>query len=72
MGSTKGVGAMAAATGGGPVGPGGQEKPESMQPGSTVKGVQLNDKLAADGSSVLQGDKDIHLESGMKIEVGLM
>jgi hypothetical protein len=73
LGSTKDVGTMAAATGGGPVAPGGQDKSESMQPGSTVKGVKLDTKLTADGSSVLHGsDKEIHLESGMKIQVGLM
>lgn len=44
----------------------------SMPSGSSVKGVQLDTELAADGSAVLHAQKDIHLESGMRIEVGLM
>jgi hypothetical protein len=44
----------------------------SIQPGSSVKGVVLNTAPAADGSSVLLStDKDIKLESGMRLEVGL-
>ncbi len=37
-----------------------------------MKGVQLDTKLATDAATVLRANKDIHLESGMKIEVGLM
>jgi hypothetical protein len=73
QGSTRNVGAMAAATGGGPnAGSGGEQQAAPMSPGSTMKGVQLDTKLATDGATVLRANKDIHLESGMKIEVGLM
>jgi hypothetical protein len=71
--STRSVGTTAAATGGAFATGGGEQQPEIMAPGSTVKGVQLDTKLTTDGSSVLRAsNKDIHLESGMKIQVGLM
>jgi len=40
--------------------------------GSSIKGVTLNSAPAPDGSSVLQStDKDIKLESGTRLEIGL-
>src|SRR5277367_3400239 len=73
LASTRSVGTMAAATGGGPTAPGGERQAEIMPPGSTVKGVHLDTNLATDGATALHANnKDIHLESGMKIEVGLM
>lgn len=45
---------------------------QSIPPGSSVKGIQLDSKLA-DGSAALRStQKDIRLEGGMRIEVGLM
>jgi hypothetical protein len=71
--STRGVATTAAATGVGPVAGGGEQQPELMPPGSTVKGVQLDTKMTTDGATILRANnKDIHLENGMKIEVGLM
>lgn len=70
--STRGVGVTAAQTG---LSSGGRSDsaPAALQPGSSVKGLQLDDKLASDGSAVLRStDKDIRLENGMRIEVGLM
>jgi len=44
-----------------------------IQAGSGIKGVVLNPTPAADGSSVLQStEKDIRLESGTRLEIGLM
>jgi hypothetical protein len=44
----------------------------SIQAGSSIKGVVLNPKPAADGSSVLQStDKDFKLDSGTRLEIGL-
>jgi hypothetical protein len=41
--------------------------------GSAIKGVALNPQPAADGSSVLQStEKDIKLDSGTRLEVGLL
>ncbi|QNI33028.1 hypothetical protein H7849_03360 [Alloacidobacterium dinghuense] len=70
--STRGVASTAVATGAGLNANEERGENSSMPSGSSVKGVQLDTKLAADGSAVLHSQKDIHLESGMKIEVGLM
>lgn len=73
LASTRSAGQMTAATGGGPVAVSHEQQAESIPPGSTVKGVQLDTKLTADGATTLHANnKDIRLESGMKIEVGLM
>ena len=51
---------------------GGGSGNESIPAGSTIKGVTLNPTPAADGSSVLQSqDKDLKLESGTRLEIGL-
>ena len=51
---------------------GGGSGNESIPAGSTIKGVILNPTPAADGSSVLQSqDKDLKLESGTRLEIGL-
>ena len=51
-------------------GPGGGDGP--IPAGSSVDGVTLNPTPAADGSSVLQSTgKDIKLESGTRLEIGL-
>ncbi len=43
-----------------------------IQPGSSIKGVVLSPIPAADGSSVLQStEKDIRLENGTRLEIGL-
>jgi hypothetical protein len=43
-----------------------------IQPGSSIKGVVLNPTPAADGSSVLQStEKNIRLENGTRLEIGL-
>jgi len=44
----------------------------SIQSGSSIKGVTLDPDPSADGSSVLKSsDKDIKLDSGSRLEVGL-
>ncbi len=44
-----------------------------LSAGSSIKGVTLNPAPAPDGSTVLQStDKDIKLESGTRLEIGLM
>lgn len=44
-----------------------------IQPGSAIKGLFLNPVPAADGSSVLQAsDKEIRLEKGTRLEIGLL
>jgi hypothetical protein len=44
----------------------------SIPSGSSIKGVELAAAPAADGSSVLQSkDKDIKLETGTRLEIGL-
>src|SRR5271155_361438 len=44
--------------------------PQSIQPGSSIKGVTLSP--GSDGSSVLQStDKDFKLDSGTRLEIGL-
>src|SRR5271170_37038 len=44
-----------------------------IQPGSGIKGVVLNPTPSADGSSVLQStEKEIRLENGTRLEIGLM
>jgi hypothetical protein len=46
--------------------------PTSIPSGSSLKGVTLNPTPAADGSSVLQStEKDIKLETGTRLEIGL-
>lgn len=68
--STRSVASTAQATG---LSSAGESGPSSMPSGSSVKGVELDNKLNADGSAPLHStDKDIRLESGMRIEVGLM
>lgn len=70
--STHGVASTAVATGAGLNANEERGENSSIPSGSSVKNVQLDAKLASDGSAVLHSQKDIHLESGMKIEVGLM
>jgi hypothetical protein len=44
-----------------------------IQPGSGIKGVFLSPAAAADGSSVLRAtDKEIKLEKGTRLEIGLI
>jgi hypothetical protein len=44
-----------------------------IQPGSGIKGVFLSPAAAADGSSVLKStDKEIKLEKGTRLEIGLI
>jgi hypothetical protein len=44
-----------------------------IQPGSAIKGVFLSPAAAADGSSVLSApDKEIKLEKGTRLEIGLI
>jgi hypothetical protein len=51
---------------------GGASGAESIPVGSTIKGVTLDSAPAADGSSVLKSDeKDVKLESGTRLEIGL-
>jgi hypothetical protein len=66
----RGTAAQNAAMTGASAGPGGGES--SIPLGSTVDGVTLNPTPAADGSSVLQSSgKDIKLDSGTRLEIGL-
>jgi hypothetical protein len=66
----KGTAAQNAAMTGMGMGPGGGEA--SIPSGSSIKGVELSSAPAADGSSVLHSaDKDIKLESGTRLEIGL-
>ncbi len=70
MGSGGNKGQTAAMTGTG-INSGGGRLP-SIQPGSSVKGVTLSPTPSADGSSVLQStEKDIKLDSGTRLEIGL-
>jgi len=67
----KGTAAQNAAQTGMSMGPGGGETP--IPSGSSIKGVTLNPTPAPDGSSVLQSsDKDIKLETGTRLEIGLI
>lgn len=71
--STRSVASTAVATGAGLNATAERGENSSMPPGSSLKGVQLDSKLNADGSAPLRSTgKDIRLESGMRIEVGLM
>jgi hypothetical protein len=66
----KGTAAQNAAMTGMGMGPGGGEP--SIPSGSSIKGVELKSAPTADGSSVLEsGGKDIKLESGTRLEIGL-
>ena len=70
--STRSVASTTQETGAG-LGPASVIGASSMPSGSSVKGVQLDGNLNADGSASLHStDKDIRLESGMRVEVGLM
>ena len=63
-------GQMAALTGTGFGGPDANLPP--IRPGCSIKGVVLSNIPAADGSSILQSsDKDIKLENGTRLEIGL-
>ena len=45
----------------------------SVEPGNSINGIMLNPNPAADGSSVLQStEMDIKLESGTRLEIGLV
>lgn len=67
--STRGAGEMSAMTGGTLEGNAG---PQTLQPGSSVKGLALSPNLDKDGSAVLTStNKDIKLESGMRVEIGV-
>jgi len=67
----KGTAAQNAAQSGLSQGPAGNG-PETIPPGSSIKGVVLSNVAAADGSSVLQSsDKEIKLETGTRLEIGL-
>lgn len=67
---TRGTAAQQAAQTG--MGVGGNAGPETIAPGSSIKGVELGSQPAADGSSVLQSsEKDIKLEGGTRLEIGL-
>lgn len=71
--STHSVASTAVATGAGLGANDERAQNQSIPPGSSVKGIQLDSKLSADGSTALRStQKDIRLESGMRIEVGLM
>ncbi len=64
-------GRMASMTGTGFGGDSAQLPP--IQPGSAIKGVFLSPVPAADGSSVLRApDKEIKLEKGTRLEIGLI
>jgi hypothetical protein len=66
----KGTAAQNAAMTGMGMGPGGGES--AIPSGSSIKGVELKSAPTADGSSVLEsGGKDIKLESGTRLEIGL-
>jgi hypothetical protein len=66
----KGTAAQNAAMTGASMGPGGSQ--EAIPSGSSIKGIVLSPTPAADGSSILQStDKDIKLESGTRLEIGL-
>jgi hypothetical protein len=66
----RGTAVQNAAMTGASSGPGGGESP--IPPGSSVDGVTLSSTPAADGSSVLQSSgKDIKLDSGTRLEIGL-
>jgi hypothetical protein len=67
----RGTAAQNAAMSGMSQGAGGNGQ-DSIPPGSSLKGVALGNVPSADGSSVLQSsDKDIKLETGTRIEIGL-
>jgi len=66
----KGTAAQNAAMTGMSSGGGGGEPP--IAAGSSIKGVALNPTPSKDGASVLQStDKDIKLETGTRLEIGL-
>ena len=67
----KGTAAQNAAQTGASMGPGGGSE-SAIASGSSIKGVNLNPAPAADGASILQSsDKDIKLETGTRLEIGL-
>jgi len=70
--SGRGNSAMAAAAGSPGAGTvSGSSALPSIQPGSSIKGVTLNPTPSADGSSVLQSEKDFKLDNGTRLEIGL-